>query len=362
MIIRKGNELAEITAKDIAKKLGLSPAAVSMALNGKTGVSRNTRERILSEAVKHGYKLPGKTAVGQNDTINFLIYVGVGIASQTTFSTFVLQGVATRANALGYRVMVHYIYEDKPIDEQLSQFMKDTCGVVFLGTDITEKQRDTIGKKLGKPGNIPIVVVDNFLFASYMDCVGNDNLYGAKAAVSYLIRCGHTQIGYLRSKQRIANFEDRELGVKLAIQEHRDLGIKPLQVVDVDIFADIAYTHLVDWASKNKPSTAYFAENDDIAATAIRAFRSCGYKVPQDVSIIGFDNVPVSEMTYPTLTTMHSYKDRIGELAVNMLHEKIGLSGDTGRDIGFSKVAVSMKLIERESVKNKNHEHLIVCS
>ncbi len=344
--------MAEITAKDIAGKLGLSTAAVSMALNGKPGVSRETRERVLSEAVKHGYQPPGKSARKQNDSICFLIYVGVGIASQTTFSTFVLQGVAARASKLGYRVVVHYLYEDRPIEEQFSSVIDDTCGIVLLGTDITEAQRDTISKNLYRDSNLPFVVVDNFLFASYVDCVGNDNLYASKSAVSHLIKCGHRNIGYLRSRQRIANFEDRELGVNLAMQENQHLNLAPLQVLDVDIFSDKAYNYIVNWAKKNTPPTAFFAENDDIAATAIRAFRSCGYEIPRDISIIGFDNVPVSEMTYPTITTMHSYKERIGEIAVNILHEKIQHPSSNQKDSGFSKIAVSLKLIERESILN----------
>ncbi len=344
--------MAEITAKEIAQKLGISAAAVSMALNGKAGVSRQTRERILSEAVKHGYSVPGKTGAQKNNTINFLIYVGEGIASQTTFSTFVLQGVAARATELGYRVVVHYIYENKPIDEQFSMFTSDTSGVVLLGTDIDAKQRDDIGDKLNSNKAVPVVVVDNFVFAAYTDCVGNDNLYGAKSAVTHLIKKGHTRIGYLRSRQRISNFNDRELGVKIALNEHEEKNLQPLQVVDVDICSERAYYDIVQWTKNNEPATAFFAENDDIAATAIRAFTRCGYNVPKDISIIGFDNVPVGEMTYPALTTMHSYKERIGEIAVNLLQEKI-VAGKTD-DFGFSKIAVSMRLVERESVSEKN--------
>jgi LacI family transcriptional regulator len=89
--------------------------------------------------------------------------------------------------------------------------------------------------------SVPVVVVDNFLFSAYTDCVGNDNTYGVKSAVSYLIECGHRKIGYLRSKQRVVNFDDRELGVQLSMTEHKELGLDPLQVIDVDISPDQAY-------------------------------------------------------------------------------------------------------------------------
>jgi len=348
--------MAGITAKEIAKKLGITPAAVSMALNGKPGVSAGTRARVLNEAAACGYTTPRAARAVQKGVpaITFVIYVGAGVAAETTFSAFVLQGVEAMAKKLGYRVLVDYLYEDRPLNEQLPAIVQETCGLVLLGTDITKDQRDSLNLHLRSHISVPMVVVDNFLFAASVDCVGNDNMFGAKAAVSYLIRCGHREIGYLRARQRIANFEDRQVGILLAMEENKELGLAPLSVVDVDIASEQACRDLCQWLDEgNTPVSAYFAENDVLAAAAVRALESRGYRVPEDVSVMGFDDIALCEMVRPAITTMHSYKERLGELSVQFLHQRIQ-SGETTRDFGSvaaMKVSVSLSLKERESVR-----------
>jgi len=202
--------------------------------------------------------------------------------------------------------------------------------------------------------SVPIVVVDNFLFSAYLDCVGNDNTYGVKSAISYLIGCGHRKIGYLRSKQRIVNFDDRELGIQLSLAEHKDLGLSPLTKIDVDISPDKAYQDIMSWlAAGNTPADAYFAENDMLAATFVRALKESGYRVPEDVSVIGFDDVQICEMIEPPITTMHAFKERLGRIAVNVLEFRIR-SGDTAQtaaQTGLMKIALSLQLKERSSVR-----------
>jgi LacI family transcriptional regulator len=313
----------------------------------------------MEEAMKSGYITPRALRMadppGAGKTISFVIYVGVGVAEQTSFSTFILQGVEAAARSVGYRVIVHYLYEDRPIEEQLLAILHDTNGIIILGTDITEAQRDVLGMQLQTTINRPMVVVDNFHFASYVDCVGNDNMFGSKAAVSYLIKCGHRHIGYLRSKQRITNFEDREVGVRLALAEHDTLDLEPLEVVDVDISSEKAYADICAWLEHERPSaSAYFAENDILAAAAIRAFTTNGYQIPDDISIIGFDDVPICEMVRPTITTMHSFKERLGEISMQQLYRRIE-TGETSRssgETGTMKIAVSLTVKERESVKH----------
>ncbi len=347
--------MPEITARDIASQLGISTAAVSMALNGKPGVSSETRSKVLAAAAKIGYVTP-KTRQSERQAkniISFVIYVGIGVAEQTTFSTFVLRGAEAAAKNLGYRVLVHYFYANQPWDEQIKRILSDACGVILLGTDITEPQRDAFFQ-FYHLGNVPLIIVDNFLFSAYVDCVGNDNTYGVKAAVSYLIKCGHRSIGYLRSRQRIVNFDDRELGVQLSLNEHSELGLAPLQVLDVDISPDLAREDILSWLSAgNKPAGAYFCENDMLAAAFIRALKEKGYRVPGDVSVMGFDDVQICEMIEPPITTMHAFKERLGKIAVDLLHSRIetGDTLQTSRESGLMKVALSLQIKERMSVR-----------
>lgn len=326
-----------------------------MALNGKPGVSAETRSRVLAAAGELGYTTPKSRQSDQQakKIISFVIFTEVGAAEQSTFSSFVLRGTESAAKSLGYRVLVHYFHGDRPWNEQVGLCLNDACGVILLGTDITESQRHAFCQYYNIV-KAPVVVVDNFMFSAYVDSVGNDNTYGVKSAVSYLIDCGHRRIGYLRSMHRIVNFADRELGVQLSLADHRDVGLAPLQVVDLDISPDKAYEDMLAWLKAgNVPADAYFAENDLLAASAIRALQKCGFRVPDDVSVIGFDDVQICEMIDPPITTMHAFKERLGQLAVNQLDYRIR-SGDTlqtCRQSGLLKIALSLQLKERRSVR-----------
>jgi DNA-binding LacI/PurR family transcriptional regulator len=350
--------MAIIRAKDLAKRLGLSAAAVSMALNGKSGISEETRERVMTEAHKAGYFVPkarqAKQAREQRGLVSFVIYSGIGVADQSTFQSEILKGVEAEAKRTGFRLMMHYLYADQPLEEQLVSINEDVSGIIMLGTDINEAQRNELFRHKTL-FSVPMVVIDNFLCSSYADCIGNDNTFGAKSAVTYLINHGHRSIGYIRSKQRITNFIDRELGVRLSLDEHSNLGMEPLQVIDVDIVPDKAYVDILSWLNAgNRPVSAYFCENDMLAASLIRALKEGGYRVPDDVSVIGFDDVPICEMVEPPITTMHAYTDYIGSQAVRILEQRIsdGDTVSTAMQSWLMKVSISLQVKERSSVKS----------
>ena len=328
-----------ITAKEIAKRLGLSTASVSVALNGKPGVSPATRQRILAAAAEMGYA-PLKSAASDAKLLCFLIYVDqiVGIAQESTFYTFVLQGIETAAKEFGYRTLIRYYHANQSFEEQMSDIIHDISGLLVLGTDMTLSRRKEIGPLIGDVNlPFPIVIIDNFIFSSY------------------LIDRGHRRFGYLRAKQRITNFDDRENGIRMALAEH--LGsYEPLEIIDVDIAADKAYQDICRWLDgQTSLPDALFAENDVVAAAAIRAFSTYGIRVPEEISVMGFDNIPVCEMVEPTITTVHSFKERLGIEAVNLLHKRIlnGENVQAAQASGIMKLSMSTRIVTRKSVASK---------
>lgn len=350
--------MSGVTVKDIALKAGVSVASVSVALNGKPGVSETTRQAILSAALSLGYNV-SKNARSNAKTICYLIYIDqeVGIAQETTFSSFVLKGVETAAKELGYRILIRHCYSQYPLSEQITDILQDVSGLLILGTDLTSERKSDIDFLLHNHEiSIPVVILDNFTLSSYVDCVGNDNLYGAKSAMSYLIDHGHRRLGYIRAKQRITNFDDRENGILMAIREHLGVNTDLFCVVPADISAEKAYQDICVWLSSNHDlPDAFFAENDVIAAAAIRAFNSYGISVPETVSIVGFDDIPVCEMVNPSITTIHSFKEKLGSEAVSLLHKRI-INGDTvqsARATGVVKLALSTRIVERKSTISK---------
>lgn len=350
--------MAEITAKEIAKILGISPASVSFALNGKPGVSEATRTKIKQLAEELGY-VPSRIQKPQdNPMICFLIYTDekVAIAQESTFYTFVLKGVEAAAKEMGYRVMIRYLEAGADFFRQMEDILSDISGVILLGTDITPQRKGEITRFAGKNVGFPLVIVDNFIFSAYVDCVGNDNLYGAKSAVSYLIDRGHRRIGYLRANRRITNFDDREAGIRMAIAEHLGNAPQVLETIGVNVSAEGAYRDVCRWLENTSHlPDALFAENDVIAAAAIRALKLKGIRVPEDISVMGFDDIPVCEMVEPTITTVHSFKESLGREAVGLLHRRIitGQHGEQIRASGAIKLSLSTRIVERQSVRSK---------
>lgn len=342
------------TAKEIAKKLGISAASVSVALNGKPGVSAATRQRVLATAAEMGYYAP-KTTSADSRQFCFLIYMDpqVGIVQASAYYTFVLQSVERAAKNLGCRVLIRYYYSNRTFAEQMNDILQDVDGLLVLGTDMTGARQSELGQMI-VTGTLPfpVVIIDNFIYSAYADCVGNDNLYGTKAAVSYLIDQGRRTFAYLQAKQRVPNFEDRENGIRLAIGEHLGSDAAPLTVVPVDISLDQTFQDICRWLGSCRTlPDAIMAENDEVAAAAIRALRFYSIAVPAEVSVMGFDDIPICEMVDPAISTVHTHKEQLGSEAVSLLYRRI-VAGETAQSIrghGCIKLALSTRIVARGS-------------
>lgn len=346
-----------VTAKEIAAKLNISPSAVSLALNGKPGVSENTRALVLETAMQMGYSRPDSAAVPYSSrTICFVRYAGqiVQIAEHTSFSSFVLQGIESRATELGYSTQVRYLNAGDMYNRQTLEFIRNADGIIFLGTDITQTQLPEIERLFESLGSTPVVVVDSALLSNRVDCVVNDCFGGSRDAAEFLLNTGHRRIGYIRAKQRIRNLDERESGIQAALDA---AGLPLFATIDVDISSEGAFQDFDDWL-KGKPPLpdALFAENDIIAAAAIRALKKQGYRVPDDVSVIGFDDIPMCEMLDPPLTTVHSFKEELGVVAVEHLDRRIkrGEVPHQMTSVGLLKTALSTRLVTRFSVKARH--------
>lgn len=346
--------MAAVTSKEIAKQLGLSPSAVSFALNGKPGVSDETRKLIIETAEKMGYSSAKlANAISKRRRICFVIYANqlVSIAENTTFSTFVLQGAENAASSKGHSIMVKYVRKGEPIVKQLEDVSDEADGFIILGTDLSPESENEMKDFFASVEDKPVVIIDSPLNFGGADCVLNDNYGGAFMAAEHLISRGLKRIGYLRAKYRISNFTLREAGLTDALKK---AGLELETSVDTEVSFDEAFKRIDEYlkTAVSLPE-AFFAENDIIAAAAIRAFNAHGIAVPEQISIIGFDDIPICELTAPALSTVHSFKEQLGEIAVDIVSKKLNsLSSDSAaNDRGCMTVSVSTKLHIRDSVK-----------
>lgn len=343
-----------ITAKEIAAKLGISTSSVSLAMNGKPGVSDATRARVMEEARKLGYSVSKAGEGRAGGSIRYVIFIEAGdTVKETSFYSIILKGIEKKAKEYGYNTIVSYFYSNGDWTGQIADICKDVEGVIILATEMTDAHIEKAYAHGLKDQAIPLALVDNATSLVNVDCVVNDALRGAHQAVTYLLEKGHPDVGYLRSASRIDNFDERQAGV---VKARREYGVKdtaPLHTIEVGIASETAYQDMCRWLDRGgKPISAYFADNDIIAAGCIRALKSRGWRVPEDISIVGFDDMPICTMIDPALTTIRVMIESMGVLAMKNLQYRIegGKAAlDEGRD-GVYRTTISTQLIERDSV------------
>ena len=334
-----------ITAKELAGKLNLSAAAVSMALDNKPGVSTATRRRVLDAAERYGYDLSRlsdkkRTAEGE---IYFVMYKKHGaVVADTPFFSQVSDGIALECKKQGHKLKISYIYEEEDtLQKQIEDIQySDCCGIILLGT---EMDASDLKPFLDLP--IPLVLLDAYFDTVPCDCVLINNMQGAYLAARHLIRTCRKQPGYLQSAYQISNFSERSSGFYKAVRSSgmsASKSITHLLTPSVDgAFADMS--ELI--RNGDELASCYFADNDLIAVGAAKALMQNGYRIPEDISIVGFDNMPVSTVIDPALTTVHVPKQYMGEAAARRL---ISLMEDPGQPP--IKIEIDTSLVYRDSV------------
>lgn len=333
--------MANITAKQIAQQLHLSEAAVSMALHNKPGVSTNTRNRILETARSLGYDFSKINPIKKiHGSIAVIFYNKTNIFGRP-FYTKMVAGVENELKAAGYRPMLYHFYDTDNISEQLNDVLALGCdGIILLGT---EMQREDFAP-FAFP-DCPIVLLDTYYQSVKMDCVLINNVDSARLATNYLIKKRHVQPGYLRSTMRINNFEERADGFYKAVREN-GFSASTCITHTLSPYLDGTYADMLALIDKGEELAAcYFADYDEIAIGAMRAFKDRGYRIPEDIAIIGFDNSQLSSYVDPPLTTVHVPEEYMGHLAaqriITVLKEK---------EYHAIKIEVNTNLIVRSSV------------
>ncbi len=336
-----------ITAKELAKLLNLSEAAISMALNNKPGVSTKTRKKVMEAAKQQGYDFSrinedNATTTPTNGTVYFINYRKHGaVVSDTPFFSQLSEGIDWGCKKARYYLNVYYLYEGDDIDSHLSQILSQGCkGIILLGTEMKEEDFRPFSKL-----NIPLVLLDNYFETITKDCVLINNVQGSYQATAYLISKCKAQPGYLHSAYPINNFNERADGFYKAVRANgmsTSKSIVHLLSPSVEgAYADMLA--LID--QKEETARCYFADNDLIAAGAMKAFRERGFRIPEDIAVIGFDNMPVCTYVEPPLTSINVPKQYMGEMAVQRLVSILG-----SKEYTPVKIEILTNLVKRKSV------------
>lgn len=330
-----------ISAKELAQKIHVSQATISMVFNNKPGISEATRKLVLEAAKKYDY-VPSKAAAVEKRVIQLVIYQKHAmVVSDTPFFSQVIEGITQECNEKNCVVNINYLTESSDARTQIKNISSMSGdGMILLATEMNREDFDVF-----QGVDIPVVVLDCYYDELDYDCVVINNSQGAYCATDYLAKMGHKKIGYLHSAVSISNFEERASGYHKALGAH-DLPALPDYIHQIASTSVQGYQDMVRiLEQKPELADAYFADNDIIAAAAIKAFREFGYRVPEDISIVGFDDMPLCDVMDPPLSTMRVDKKQLGRSSVNSL-----LTRMDGAKYGKLKIALQTSLVCRESV------------
>lgn len=333
-----------ITAKELAKKLNLSEAAVSMALNNKPGVSTATRQRVLKVAQELGYDFTRKALLhsSKKGTVCFAIYKKSGaVVSDTPFFSSLSEGISILCKKEHYDLVIKYLYDGDDISEQIYDLKSaNYSGMILLATEMSPSDMAPFAGI-----EIPIVILDSYFETLGYNYILINNIQGAFLATDHLIRKRKSQPGYLRSSYPIGNFEERADGFYKAIRAGGMSTSKSI-VHRLTPSEDGAYEDMKALISSGEElANCYFADNDYIAIGAMNALKEAGYRIPEDIAIVGFDDLPLCEYVSPPLTTIHVPKMFMGETAARRLIQL--LEDKTNFPI---KIEISTTLKKRKSV------------
>ena len=311
-----------ITAKELAQKLNLSSTAVSMALNNKPGVSTETRNLVIKEAEKYGYDFT-KLSLRKNKSgdIYCIVYrAHNAILNYTPIFSELSDGIELECRKNGYRLKTLQIYEKTNDTQKFIEDLKISgcVGIILLGTETTAE----VCKQFLQL-SVPLVLLDSYFDSVNCSSVLINNAQGAYLATNYLIDRCEKQPGHLCSSYSIENFTERKIGFRRAVREH---GMSVGKSITHELSPSIegAFSDMLEVIDQgDNLASCYFADNDLIAIGAMKALKLRGYKIPEDIAIIGFDNISESRIIEPPLTTIDIPRKFMGQTAAGQLIKQI---------------------------------------
>lgn len=326
------------TIKDIAREAGVSVATVSRALTEKDGMSEETRERILQIAQGLNY-YPNLRARGlvakRQDVLGIIIPRTSEFAFSNPFYAEILKGIGKKARESGQYFLISFQGEEGYVRMYQHGL---AAGIIVVANRIDDPRLDEAWKM-----KVPIVLIPGFPRKQQIPSVDGDSVEGGFKAVSYLAELGHQRIAFLNGPSNSKYSIERLAGYRKALSKNH-LPFRKEWIYEFDATQEGGYEGMKKFLSMDEVPTAVLVINDFSAMGALRAAKEMGYRVPEDVSIIGYGDVPFASMTDPPLTTIRSPYQEMGHEAAHMLVRLIH-----GKRLSRKHLVLPVELIVRES-------------
>ncbi|WP_053365181.1 LacI family DNA-binding transcriptional regulator [Bacillus sp. FJAT-27245] len=335
------------TIKDIAKTAGVSVTTVSRALNGYSDVSEKTRKRIMDIAKELNYS-PNTLARGLvmnvSKTIGLLVSGLNRESEKDQIILSILSGVNESVSEKEYDLILFNTNTSKQREKTYSQLCRErrVDGVIIQGI----KKDDPYLKEVVE-SDIPCVLIDIPVHTENVGYVTTDNVSGARKAVEHLINLGHQNIAMVNGHEQAFVSQKRIEGYMEALKEH-GLPVNPEWVCNGQFKEETAFKEARNLLLQHPNITAIFCASDIMALGVLKAAKSLGLKVPEDVSVIGYDDIILASYSNPPLTTVSQNFFELGYQAAHLLLNM--LEGKSEPQI----VTMQTKLVIRDSAaKNR---------
>lgn len=314
---REDKKSSAPTIYDVAREAGVSYSTVSRALTGYEFVKPSTREKVLRAAEKLGY-VPNQQARGLAGGRSNLIGVLVPALSNDYVGE-ILRGIDEELTKSDYNLILYTTHRHNGKEAAYVATILNGAaeGLLLVVPMISNSYLDALREQ-----DFPYVLIDRSDGADQSSAVISTNWQGAYEATQYLIELGHRRIGFIAGLPGLNSATERWEGYAAALSAH---GI-PMdsQLVAQGAFREkIGYSAAESLLALPELPTAIFASNDLSALGAISAIRQRGLRIPEDISVIGFDDIPQASLIYPRLTTIRQPLDQMGREAVTLLLEQI---------------------------------------
>ncbi|MCL4386078.1 MAG: LacI family transcriptional regulator [Cyanobacteria bacterium] len=344
MVHSKKKRTVDVSIKDIAHEAGVAISTVSNVINKTRFVTSQTKEKVIEAIEKLDYR-PNIIARGLRIHSTRTVAVIVPDISSSFFSQ-VINGIEEVARKRNYTLILGCTSFDYNEEKRITNILLNSFidGFIFFsGFDNYELIKKIYDK------NVPVVSLDKDLGDCDIPTVVIDNFAAVESSVDYLCKFGHEKIGYISftyDKQTTVRkrFEGYLSGLKKNNLEYDPdiVLISPEMRLHETTFT---YETVKNFLKKGKIPTAFLTVADVFAFGLIRALKDEGFKVPEDVSVMGFDNILFSQFTDPLLTTVKQPKSLMGNIAMNLLLDII-----EGKEISNKRIIIPTTIIERESV------------
>jgi len=308
-----------LTIAEVAREAGVSSQTVSRVINDRPDVAPETRQRVQEVIKNLGYQ---PSAIARSLASRRTHTLGLITADFSDyFFTQVIAGAEAEARKHGYFFMLGSTERNPQDEPEYIRLLTERHveGILFARPSTEPDESHLLGLLRDE---VPIVTTAYHLPGANLTVVDVDNVDGAQQATRYLLECGRRQVAMITGPQHWKSVSDRTCGYQLAL-EAASIPVNPDLIVAGDWSYLSGYRAMQELLERGCPFSAVFAQNDQMAIAALRALNEAGRRVPQDVAIVGYDDIPAAEYCEPPLTTIRQPMREVGEVATRLLIQAV---------------------------------------